>query len=135
MNVVSDRLFTLAGAQSRFHRAVAGRLIGGALVGPLGPPHHQRAGLLHLLVRHQIAAVRRVYRRLALLHRRPGSFDGGPEVYAWLMKAESKGKFVNRLVKEKYRYERLDVESAATGEADLEQLLRESLHSPTGEKS
>jgi KTSC domain len=62
-------------------------------------------------------------------------FDVGPEVYAWLMKAESKGKFVNRLVKEKYRYERLDGESAASEEGDLEQLLRESLQSPSGEKS
>jgi hypothetical protein len=62
-------------------------------------------------------------------------FDVGPEVYAWLMKAESKGKFVNRLVKEKYRYERLDAKSASREEDDLEQLLRESLHSPTGEKS
>jgi KTSC domain-containing protein len=61
-------------------------------------------------------------------------FDVGPEVYAWLMKAQSKGKFVNRLVKEKYRYERLDVESVASEEADLEQLLRESLNSPAGEK-
>ena len=26
-------------------------------------------------------------------------FDVGPEVYAWLVKAESKGKFVNRLIK------------------------------------
>ena len=62
-------------------------------------------------------------------------FDVGPEVYAWLMKAESKGKFVNRLVKEKYRYERLNVESAASEKGDLEQLLRESLQSPSGEKS
>jgi KTSC domain len=62
-------------------------------------------------------------------------FDVGPEVYAWLMKAESKGKFVNRLVKEKYRYERLNVESAASEDGDLEQLLRESLHSPSGENS
>jgi hypothetical protein len=62
-------------------------------------------------------------------------FDVGPEVYAWLMKAESKGKFVNRLVKEKYRYERLDGESAASEEGDLEQLLRESLQSPDKEKS
>ena len=61
-------------------------------------------------------------------------FDVGPEVYAWLMKAESKGKFMNRLVKDKYRYERLDVESAADAEADLETLLRESLDSPTEEK-
>jgi hypothetical protein len=62
-------------------------------------------------------------------------FDVGPEVYAWLIKAESKGKFVNRLVKEKYRYERLEGESAASEEGDLEQLLRESLQSPSGEKS
>ena len=61
-------------------------------------------------------------------------FDVGPEVYAWLMKADSKGKFVNRLVKERYWYERLDDESASSEERDLEQLLRESLSSPTGEK-
>jgi hypothetical protein len=61
-------------------------------------------------------------------------FDVGPEVYAWLMKAESKGKFMNRLVKDKYRYERLDVEAAASAEVDLEQLLRDSLSSPTEEK-
>ena len=62
-------------------------------------------------------------------------FDVPPEVYSWLMKAGSKGKFVNRLVKEKYRYERLGVGSAASEEGDLEQLLRESLQSPTKEKS
>jgi hypothetical protein len=56
-------------------------------------------------------------------------FDVGPEVYAWLVKAESKGKFVNRLVKEKYRYERLDVEQSSSEEGDLEQLLRDSLES------
>jgi len=61
-------------------------------------------------------------------------FDVGPEVYAWLMRAESKGKFVNRLVKEKYRYQRLDVAAASGEEGDLEQLLRESLNSPAGEK-
>jgi KTSC domain-containing protein len=61
-------------------------------------------------------------------------FDVGPEVYAWLMKAESKGKFMNRLVKEKYRYERLEVESTASAERDLEQLLRESLKSSTEEE-
>jgi hypothetical protein len=38
-------------------------------------------------------------------------------------------------VKEKYRCERLDGESAASEEGDLEQLLRESLQSPSGEKS
>jgi hypothetical protein len=56
-------------------------------------------------------------------------FDVGPEVYAWLVRAESKGKFVNRLVKEKYRYERLDGEQASSEEGDLEQLLRDSLQS------
>ena len=56
-------------------------------------------------------------------------FDVGPEVYAWLARAESKGKFVNRLVKEKYRYERLDGELASSGEEDLERLLRDSLQS------
>jgi hypothetical protein len=60
-------------------------------------------------------------------------FDVGPEVYTWLMKAESKGKFVNRLVKEKYRYERLNGESASTDENELEQLLRGSLRSPKKE--
>jgi hypothetical protein len=57
-------------------------------------------------------------------------FDVEPEVHAWLSKVESKGKFVNRLVKEKYRYERLDVEQTSSEEGDLEQLLRDSLQSP-----
>ena len=61
-------------------------------------------------------------------------FDVAPEVYSWLMKAASKGTFVNRLVKEKYRYERLDVEPVSSEEGDLEQLLRESLQPPTEEK-
>lgn len=62
-------------------------------------------------------------------------FDVEPEVYAWLSKVESKGKFVNRLVKEKYRYERLNVEPATSEAGDLEQLLRDSLHSPPGSES
>ena len=61
-------------------------------------------------------------------------FDVGPEVYAWLVRAESKGKFVNRLVKERYRYERLDDWQASSGESDLEQLLRDSLESEKSEK-
>ena len=61
-------------------------------------------------------------------------FDVAPEVYAWLMKAGSKGKFVNRLVKDKYRYERLEVESASAEDSDIEQLLRDSLREPTKEK-
>ena len=62
-------------------------------------------------------------------------FDVGPEVYAWLMKAESKGKFINRLVKDKYRYERLGTPSAPSEDGDLERLLQESLGSPTSEQS
>lgn len=61
-------------------------------------------------------------------------FDVPPEVYSWLMKAGSKGKFVNRLVKEKYRYERLESEPASGEESDIEQLLRDSLREPTQEK-
>ena len=61
-------------------------------------------------------------------------FDVGPEVYAWLVRAESKGKFVNRLVKEKYRYERLDDPQTASVGADLEKLLRDSLDSATSEE-
>ena len=61
-------------------------------------------------------------------------FDVEPAVYAWLSKADSKGKFINRLVKEKYRYERLNAEPTASEQGDLEQLLRDSLHSdPTTE--
>ena len=57
-------------------------------------------------------------------------FDVEPEVYAWLSKVESKGRFVNRLVKEKYRYERLNAEPTTSEQGDLEQLLRDSLQSP-----
>ena len=62
-------------------------------------------------------------------------FDVEPEVHAWLTKVDSKGKFVNRLVKEKYRYERLDVERKSSEEGDLEQLLRDSLQPPEDEQS
>jgi hypothetical protein len=62
-------------------------------------------------------------------------FDVEPEVYAWLSKVESKGKFVNRLVKEKYRYERLAGDPTSSEDGDLEQLLRDSLHSPPGSES
>jgi hypothetical protein len=61
-------------------------------------------------------------------------FDVAPEVYAWLMRAGSKGTFVNRLVKEKYRYERVDVQQSSSEESDLEQLLRDSLQSPESEQ-
>ena len=60
-------------------------------------------------------------------------FDVGPEVYAWLAKVESKGKFVNRMVKDKYRYERLDGSPSPGAEGDLEQLLRDSLKSAEDE--
>lgn len=62
-------------------------------------------------------------------------FDVEPEVYAWLSKVESKGKFVNRMVKEKYRYERLDGAPSSNAEGDLEQLLRDSLKASEDEKS
>jgi KTSC domain-containing protein len=62
-------------------------------------------------------------------------FDVEPEVYAWLSKVESKGKFVNRLVKEKYRYERLSTEATSSEEGDLEKLLRDSLESPPSTES
>ena len=62
-------------------------------------------------------------------------FDVEPEVHAWLSKVESKGRFVNRLVKEKYRYERLDGEQTSSEEGDLEQLLRDSLQSPPRSES
>jgi hypothetical protein len=62
-------------------------------------------------------------------------FDVGPEVYSWLSRAESKGKFVNRLVKEKYRYERLDGDAAPSEEGNLEKLLRDSLHPPPSSES
>ena len=62
-------------------------------------------------------------------------FDVEPEVYGWLTKVDSKGKFVNRLVKEKYRYERLDVAQSSSEEGDLEQLLRDSLQPSEGEKN
>lgn len=62
-------------------------------------------------------------------------FDVEPEVYAWLSKVESKGRFVNRLVKEKYRYERLGSEPASSEDGDLERLLRDSLQSPSNSES
>ena len=61
-------------------------------------------------------------------------FDVGPEVYAWLVRAESKGKFVNRLVKERYRYERLNDGQGSNAGGDLERLLRDSLESTTGKE-
>jgi hypothetical protein len=57
-------------------------------------------------------------------------FDVPPAVYAWLLRAPSKGKFVNRLVKDRYRYERLDPDSSREADADLLTLLQRSLNDP-----
>jgi hypothetical protein len=59
-------------------------------------------------------------------------FDVPPEVHAWLARVESKGKFVNRLVRDKYRYERLDGDGATTagGDDDLLAALQKSLEPP-----
>jgi len=52
-------------------------------------------------------------------------FDVPPSLYEWLTRVESKGRFVNRLVKDKYRYERIDGPSAA--DTDLLDRLQKSL--------
>jgi len=57
-------------------------------------------------------------------------FDVPPAVYAWLLRAPSKGKFVNRLVKDCYRYERFDPCSTGEADADLLTLLEKSLSEP-----
>jgi hypothetical protein len=56
-------------------------------------------------------------------------FDVPRDVYEWLLRVDSKGTFVNRLVKEKYRYERVD-SGTAPPDDDLEKLLRGSLREP-----
>jgi hypothetical protein len=56
-------------------------------------------------------------------------FDVSRDVYEWLLRVDSKGTFVNRLVKEKYRYERLDSGTSLPDE-DIEKLLRGSLREP-----
>ena len=60
-------------------------------------------------------------------------FDVPPSVYAWLARADSKGRFINRLVKDKYRFERLDVPGTACDEANLLDSLRQSLERPRNE--
>jgi hypothetical protein len=57
-------------------------------------------------------------------------FDVPPAVYAWLLRAPSKGKFVNRLVKDRYRYEQLEPDSSGEADADLLALLQKSLNDP-----
>jgi hypothetical protein len=52
-------------------------------------------------------------------------FDVPPSLYEWLTRVESKGRFVNRLIKDKYRYERIDGPSAS--DTDLLDSLRKSL--------
>jgi hypothetical protein len=56
-------------------------------------------------------------------------FDVPRDVYEWLLRVDSKGTFVNRLVKEKYRYERVG-SGASLPDDDLEKLLRDSLREP-----
>jgi KTSC domain len=58
-------------------------------------------------------------------------FDVPATVYDWLLRAPSKGKFVNRLVKDRYRYERLESGPHAGTDADLRELLEKSLDEPT----
>lgn len=57
-------------------------------------------------------------------------FDVPPAVYAWLLRAPSKGRFVNRLVKNRYRYERLELSPDPDNEPDLLELLQRSLDEP-----
>jgi KTSC domain len=58
-------------------------------------------------------------------------FEVSPDVYAWLMRVESKGRFINRLVRDKYRYERLGPETDPdTAEANLLDALQRSLDKP-----
>lgn len=59
-------------------------------------------------------------------------FDVPRSTFDWLLKAESKGKFVNRLVKDEYRYEAIDPEPGAEpGPDDLADLLKGSLAGTT----
>ncbi len=57
-------------------------------------------------------------------------FDVPPSVYAWFARAGSKGRFINRLVKDKYRFERLDDLPTAADETSLLDKLRKSLELP-----
>jgi KTSC domain-containing protein len=59
-------------------------------------------------------------------------FDVPPDVHAWLARVESKGKFINRLVRDKYRYERLDGDACAApgGDDGLLAALQKSLETP-----
>jgi hypothetical protein len=60
-------------------------------------------------------------------------FDVPPSVYAWFARVGSKGRFINRLVKDKYRFERLDGSSTTDEETSLLDSLRKSLERPRGD--
>ena len=57
-------------------------------------------------------------------------FDVPPAAYDWLLRAPSKGTFVNRLVKDRYRYERLEADPGREADVDLHALLKKSLSEP-----
>lgn len=57
-------------------------------------------------------------------------FDVSPPVYEWLSRTKSKGRFINRLVKDNYRYERVDGSESGGAEPNLLEALRKSLERP-----
>jgi hypothetical protein len=57
-------------------------------------------------------------------------FDVPPSVYAWLERVESKGRFINRLVKDNYRFERVDGPDEGGEAPNLLDALRKSLERP-----
>ena len=63
-------------------------------------------------------------------HRTYRYFEVPPSVYEWLLRAQSKGKFINRLVRDRYQYERLDAGPRHDADADLLALLEKSLDEP-----
>jgi hypothetical protein len=52
--------------------------------------------------------------------------DVPEEVFAWLLKARSKGGFVNRMIRNRYEYTQVPTRSAG-GDADLMEALQASL--------
>lgn len=57
-------------------------------------------------------------------------FEVPPSVYEWLLRAQSKGKFINRLVRDRYAYERIEAGTRPDVDADLQALLEKSLEEP-----
>lgn len=57
-------------------------------------------------------------------------FEVPPSVYEWLLRAQSKGKFINRLVRDNYAYERVGNGARQDVDADLQALLEKSLEQP-----